>query len=182
MLRKSDTLFTYISNAVCAFLLLAMFATQFLPFWLCSDCKNHEEPKVVSVAEYTWFAKEHTPITKGMTEVYLDLYGHDLVDEKGKPFKFQANDTVIPCIIVFAAIIITVIMLFKNPGNPWLPIFPAAAGIGGTVGYLAIAALQEGQNWQLHLIVAIVLTVAACGVLLYRVYQYFRAEAQNKSK
>ena len=180
-MKKSQKLFTYISNAVCFLLLLAMLATQFMPFWLCEDCKNHEEAKMVSAAEYTWFAKKHSPITKGMTEVYLDAYGHDLVDEKGKPFKFQANDTVIPCVVIFAATILAIAMLIKKPDSPLFPIFPLAGGISGAFGYLAILALQQGQNWMLHFIVGIVLTLVAAGTLITHIIKYFRARALEKS-
>lgn len=181
-MKKSASLFSYISNAVCFLLLLVMLGTQFMPFWLCEDCKNHEEAKQISIAEYTGFPKKHSPITKGMTDVYLNIYGQDLVDEKGKPFKFQPNDTVIPCVILFAVAIISIIMLIKNPGNILLPIFPLAGGVGGVVGYLTIAALQAGPNWQLHLIVAIVLTVASGGTLLYYLIKHMRSAAKNKAK
>ena len=181
-MKKSASLFSYISNAVCFLLLLVMLGTQFMPFWLCEDCKNHEETKQVSIAEYTCFPKKHSPITKGMTEVYLNIYGQDLVDEKGKPFKFQPNDTVIPCVIIFAACILTVVMLIKKPRSPWVPVFPLAAGVGGVVGYLTTAALQAGQNWQLHLIVAIVLTVASGGTLLYYLIKHMQSAAKNKAE
>ena len=181
-LKKSASLFTYISNAVCFLLLLVMLGTQCLPFWRCDNCKNHEGPKDVSIAEYTLVPKDHTPITKGMTSVYLDIYGQDLVDEKGKPFKFQANDTVIPCIIVIVACIISVIRLIKKPGSRWFPIFPFAAGLGGVIGYLTIAALEVGLNWQLHLVAAIILTLASGGTLLYYIIQYAKAKADAKKK
>lgn len=181
-MKKSASLFSYISNAVCFLLLLVMLGTQFMPFWLCENCKNHEEAKQVSIAEYTCFPKKHSPITKGMTDVYLNIYGQDLVDEKGKPFKFQANDTVIPCVIIFAACILTVVMLIKKPSSPWVPVFPLAAGVGGIVGYLTTAALQVGPNWQLHLIAAIVLTVASGGTLLYYLIKHMRSAAKNKAE
>lgn len=180
-MKKPATLFSYISNAVCFLLLLVMLATQFMPFWLCEDCKNHEEAKQITIAEYTWFPKEHTPITKGMTDVYLNIYGDGLLDEKGKPFKFQANDTVIPCIIIFVACILSVIMLIKNPGNTRYPIFPLIAGVGGVVGYLTIAALQTGENWQIHLVAAIVLTVVSGAVVLCHLVKMLRKTAVRKA-
>lgn len=173
-MEKPTSLFSYVSNIVCFLLLLVMLGTQCLPFWRCEDCKNHEEAKDISIAEYTLVPKKHTSITKGMTDVYLNIYGQDLVDEKGKPFKFQANDTVIPCIIVMVACIISVIRLIKKPGSPWFPIFPFAAGLGGVIGYLTIAALEVGLNWHLHLVVAIVLTLVSGGVLLCHIIKYIK--------
>lgn len=167
-MKKSKFNFTVISNIVCFLLLLVMLATQFLPFYLCENCKTHkEESKVISMAEYTWFPKKHTNITKDMTDVYLDIYGKDYKDEDGKKFKFQANDAVVPCVVVFAACILTLVMSFKHLGNPLMAIFPFAAGLACSVGYLTIPSLQVGQNWQTHLIVAIVLAVAAGGSLVF---------------
>ena len=179
-MKKSTSLFSYISNAVCFLLLLVMLGTQCLPFWRCEDCKNHEEAKDVSIAEYTLVPKKHSPITKGMTDVYLNIYGENLLDEKGKPFKFQANDTVIPCIIIIVACAFSVAMLMKKPGSHWFPIFPFAAGLGGVIGYLTIAALEVGLNWQLHLIAAIVLTLASGGTLLYYITKHIKTKANAK--
>lgn len=181
-MRKRTSVHTYVSNILCFLLLLVMLGTQCLPFWRCENCKNHEEPKDVSIAEYTLVPKDHSPITKGMTDVYLSLYGEDLVDEKGKPFKFQANDTVIPCIIIIVTCIISIAMLIKRPGSAWLPLFPLAAGIGGVVGYLGIAALEVGLNWQLHLIAAIVLTLVSGVILLYRIIKPFKEKAKAKKQ
>ena len=175
-MKKPTPLFSYISNAVCFLLLLVMLGTQCLPFWRCEDCKNHEEAKDVSIAEYTLVPKDHSPITKGMTSVYLSIYGENLVDEKGKPFKFQANDTVIPCVIIIVAVIVSVFRLIRKPGSPWFPIFPFAAGLGGVIGYLTIAALEVGLNWQLHLIVAIVLTLVSGGTLLWYIIKLVKAK------
>ena len=179
-MKKSTSLFAYISNAVCFLLLLVMFATQCLPFWRCENCKKHEEARDISIVEYTLVPKNHSSITKGMTDVYLDIYGQDLVDEKGKPFKFQANDTVIPCLVVIIACIISVVRIIKKPGSKWFPIFPFAAGLGGVIGYLTIAALEVGLNWQLHLIAAIVLTLVSGGTLLYYIIKYLKAKSSAK--
>ena len=65
-MKTSKPIYAYISNAICLLLLLVLIGTQFMPFWLCEDCKTHpEEAKQVSLAEYTWFPKKHSPITKG---------------------------------------------------------------------------------------------------------------------
>lgn len=168
-MKKSRITFTHISNIVCFVLLLAMLATQFMPFWLCADnCKTHKgEEKMVSLAEYTWFPKKHSPITKEMTNVYLEIYGKDYKDENGKKFKFQPNDAVVPTIIVFAAVILSIVMLIKYAGKPLTAILPFAAGLAGTIGFLTIPALQVGQNWTLHLIVSIALAAAAGGSLVF---------------
>ena len=97
----------------------------------------------------------------------VTVYLHDMKDEDGKKFKFQANDAVVPCVVVFAACILTLVMSFKHLGNPLMAIFPFAAGLACSIGYLTIPALQVGQNWQTHLIVAIVLAVAAGGSLVF---------------
>lgn len=167
-MKKSKINFTLITNIVCFLLLLAMLATQFMPFWLCADnCKTHKgEEKMISLAEYTWLPKKHTPITKEMTNVYLEIYGKDYKDENGKKFKFQPNDAVVPTIILFAAVILSVVVLIKNAKHRLFNIFPFAAGLAGVIGNLTIPALQVGQAWMIHLILAIVVTACSGGLLL----------------
>ena len=87
-------------RTVCLVMLVILLVTQFLPFWNCSNCRTHkEEDKAISIVAYTWFPEEHSPITKGMTDVYKEAYGEDYKDENGKNFKFRANDIVNPLII-----------------------------------------------------------------------------------
>ena len=69
--------------------------------------------------------------------------------------------------IVFAAVILSIVMLIKYAGKPLTAILPFAAGLAGTIGFLTIPALQVGQNWTLHLIVSIALAAAAGGSLVF---------------
>ena len=146
---------TQLCNYVCAFMCLLVLITQFLPFWNCSNCKDHKDAdKVVSIAEYVWFPDHHKPITKGMTDVYLEEYGEDLTDERGKKFKFAIDDIVFPCIVIFAGSIVGLALSLAFSQRAISGVITAIVGVVGTYWYLTCPAMKVGANWQIHLVVA----------------------------
>ena len=158
-----------ICNIVAVVLLLLLLGTQLLPFWTCEDCKTHEEPKEVSVGEYVWVPEDHSPITKGMTSVYLEKYGKDYKDEFGKKFKFQPNDVVFPHVIILVASVLSVLLLIKVPVSAVASFLPLVAGVSGIWGYLSNLALHQGQNWQLHLVVSCIVAAAALASIVLQI-------------
>ena len=162
-----------ISNIICTLLILVLAAMQFLPFWSCTGCKNHEDG-MISISDYLWQTKNHTPVTNKMTEVYQNHYGGNLKDENGKKWKFEANDVVtIPLVAVITGIIAFVGLVLK----PKKILSTFAAFVGGAVGvfgYLTNLALQAGQNWVLHLVVAIAVTVVSSVFLAITTYKFVR--------
>jgi hypothetical protein len=168
---------TQLGNYICAVTLVLVLITQFLPFWLCTDCKDHKDAnKVVSIAEYTWFPDHHKPITKGMTNVYLDEYGQDLEDENGKKYKFAVDDIVTPLVIVFlgsiiGAVVCTVFSKYTAPA-----LIPLLVGGIGVYWYLTCPAMKVGANWPIHVVVAGLAALAALGVLVYGVLESVKSE------
>lgn len=158
-----------ICNIVAVALLLVLLGTQFLPFWVCEDCKTHEETKEVSVGEYVWIPQDHKPITKGMTNMYLEKYGKDYKDEFGKKFKFQPNDVLFPHVVILVASVLSVLLLFKVPASVVASFLPLVAGATGIWDYLSNLALQQGENWQLHLVVSVCVAVAAFASIVVQI-------------
>ena len=163
-MKKNNNL-VMISNIVCVVLVLLLVSTQFLPFWNCTGCKNHDDG-LISISEYLWNTDDHRPVTKNMTQVYKDYFGPNIKDEDGKAWKFEANDVVTFPLSVIIAAIIGIVALFLKP-NTMLP--TVASCFGGAVsvfGYLTNLALESGQNWMIHLVVAVLVTLVSGAFLL----------------
>lgn len=162
-----------ISNIISTVLILLLVATQFLPFWSCTGCKNHED-KMISISDYLWQTKKHTPVTNKMTEVYQNYFGGSLKDGDGKAWKFEANDVVtIPLIAVITGVIAIVGLILK-PKKILSTLAACIGGAVGVVGYLSNLALQAGQNWVLHLVVAIIVTAVSGVFLVVIAYKFVR--------
>lgn len=144
-----------ITNYICAVLMLAVLALQFLPFWNCTDCKTHiDEDRMVSIAEYVWLPEHHKPISKDMTDLYKSLYGENIVDEYGKPYKFDADVIATELVIAFFVGILypVVSLIFSRKALPLL--LPLLGGIATVLAFMWSPALQIGQNWIVNVIVA----------------------------
>ena len=149
-------------NCLCGFMCLLMLITQFMPFWTCSNCKDHKEAdKVVSIAEYTWLPDHHSPITKGMTAVYKEAYGADYTREDGKRFSFELNDIITPLVIILIGSVVGTVLGLAFSRKSIVSVITAIVGGVGTYWYFTCPAMHVGANWQIHLIVAeIALSVA----------------------
>lgn len=170
---KIKNKFLTISNIVCVLLLLALMATQFLPFWNCVGCKNHDDG-MISISEYLWHPKNHTPVTNSMTDVYKSYFGPDIKDENGKTWKFEANDVITtPILIVIALVLCVIFMITKF--NTILPTLAACVGgAAGMYGYLTNLALESGNNWVMHLVVAGIVTAVSAVFLIVATYKLIR--------
>lgn len=162
---------TRLENYVCAIMLVLVLATQFLPFWNCTvECKEHKDVgKTVSIAEYVWVPDHHKPITKGMTDVYLEAYGEDYVDENGKKFKFELNDIVAPLVVMFAGSIVGVVLCVMYSKRIFPALIPLIVGGIGVYWYLTCPAMQVGENWILHLIVSALTSVVALASIIVHI-------------
>ena len=153
---------TQLGNYVCAFMCLLVLICQFLPFWNCTNCKDHEDvDKAVSIAGYVWRPDHHKPITKGMTDVYLEAYGEDLKDENGKKFKFAVDDIVLPCVVIFIGSIVGFALSLAFSQRAIVGAIPLIVGSVGTYWYLTCPAMKVGANWQIHLVAAVLTAIAA---------------------
>ena len=171
---------THLMNYVCAILLVLLFATQFLPFWNCTaDCKDHKDiEKTVSIAEYVWLPDHHKPITKGMSDVYMEAHGEDFTREDGKKFKFELNDIAAPLVVMFAGSVVGAVLCVMY-SKRMLPAFiPLLVGGIGVYWYLTCPAMQIGQNWVLHLILAVLTLVAA----LMTIVLHIRVKALDRKQ
>ena len=177
------TKITSICNCVCALLLLAALIMQFLPFWTCSGCKTHKDVEQgVSIAEYLWLPKHHTPVTNELTEMYRDLYGPDYRDPAtGKKLTFTA-DFILPSILtVFLGSIVGIVFCVLKRKKFFVAVLPLIVGLAGLLGHLFYPALTIGQNTGLYVVVFIVVTVVAAASLIFGVVTTLREKAKNKA-
>lgn len=170
---KKNYKLTLISNIVCVVLLLVLFATQFLPFWSCTGCKNHEDG-MISISEYLWHTDDHTPVTKGMTQIYQNYFGEDIKDKDGKVWKFEANDVVTIPLVIVITVILSVVLIVLKPKTLLPTVVACIGGVAGVVGYMTNLALEFGQNWVLHLAAAGVVTVVSAVFLIIAAYKFVR--------
>lgn len=157
-------------NYICAVLMIVLLLTQFLPFWECVGCKNHEN-KLISISAYLWFTDDHKPVTENMTDVYLEYFGAGLKDENGKSYKFRANDVSETPVAIVIATVVCLFMCFWKPQKVYATVSALIGGAYGIYGYLTNLALQCGRNWMIHFFVAVVVSVVAAVAIGFSVYK-----------
>lgn len=165
-------------NFISVVLMIVLLVTQFLPFYTCENCKNSENG-TESISGYVWFPDKHRPITNELNKVYKEVLGDDYVRENGKKFKFNANDMALYPVVVFVACVLGIVMCLLKAHKFWVSVLPLVGGGMGAYGYLTSPALQVGRNWQLHLVVALVVAVWA---LIPLVLQAMKIAKEHKEK
>lgn len=145
------------SNIVCLVLLAVILVLQFTPFWSVDG-------QGISIGTYIWFPTEHTEVT---------TYMQSNVSESFNVLSLVGSHCLILVGAVFAAF-----FFLKNTESINCTIFSVIAGIGGLWGYGTKAAYQLGNNWTLHLLICILLTVAAAVGLVVHI----RKVTQDKKK
>ena len=170
-----------IINYICVLIMIAVLVMQFMPFWTCPGCRNHTEPQQVSIVDYTWFPEHHKTITREMTDVYLEEYGEDYLDEKGKAYKFTVDDIVTGCVVVLISGAVGVFLcaiLSKKAFVTWIPLL---CGVTGVVDYLTMPAMKIGINNTAHLVVLAVLAVTALVGVVLGFVDWFKTKSHNYS-
>ena len=162
-MKKSSVSYSQIFMYICVVLTLVLLATQFLPFWECSNC----EDSTASISDYVWFPEHHKDITN---TIMKDLYGK----------KFAVADVVLTPVIIVATFILSLLLCIKNAHKPLYAIIPAIGGGASVVGYLTSPGLQAGSNWVIHMAVAAVLFVCALVVLSGPIVKLAKKKAAEK--
>ena len=172
---------TMICNLVCAVLLLATIVMMCQPFWTCSGCKTHKEvEKDVSVAEYMWIPKHHTPIAEDMTDYYKEIYGKNYRDAEGRKFKFKANEILPTMLTAFLGSIVGILGGIFLRKKFYVAVAPLVVGVAGIIGFTTCPALMIGKSTQAQLILAIV--VAAAGLISLVIGGVLELKSKMKTK
>lgn len=123
--------------------------------------KDTSKDWTVSIQAYVWLPTFET--CKGVTEYFSSIYNTD-------DYEFMLNDIKdMPVLVFFFALIGAFLGVYKS-GNPLSSIFALCTGISAVYSYLTQPIFQLGMMWQVHLVIAILITLIA----LPPTYEYIR--------
>lgn len=116
------------------------------------DIRDTTKEWSVSIQHYTWLPTFES--TKGITEYFGNSFNTG-------DYEFMVKDMATMPVIVFFFALIGAYFGFFQSAKPLGSIFGLVAGILATVTYLTAPIFQMGAGWQIHLGVAIAITVVA---------------------
>lgn len=116
------------------------------------DIRDTSEAWSVSIQHYTWLPTFES--TKGITEYFSSIFNTS-------DYEFMVKDMATMPVIVFFFVLIGAYFGFIQSSKPLGSIFGLVVGVLSTVTYLTTPIFQMGAGWQIHLGVAIAITVVA---------------------
>ena len=180
--KKSGNILVTITNIVCVVLMVAFFASLFLPFWTYTGQNKEDvtaallgkmdesairmETYEISIAEYIWNTEDHEELFGGNWKKMKDFDGN----------KIAQNDIVSMPFITTLLIAFGVIFCLWKCKSAWTCLFPLSAGIVAVLGYLTKPILQTGDSWVIQLVAAIAMTVGGLVLLAQwavTIYKWF---------
>ena len=156
-------------NIICAVLTLVLIVLMFMPFWVIP-----EQEIDASISGYLWFPTDH----EALEDAIKDWNGIS----KKTDYNELKNDIVLGLFFSFVLGAVGVVVggVIKRKSIV-APLFGAVAGVWMTVLYLTQVAFTYGQNYGLHVAVAIVTAVVSVGTLaLYAAQKIYKTREKNK--
>lgn len=142
-----------IIGIVCLVLMVALFVTQFLPYWTIGEDTS------LSIFDYTWFNYQK-PYKTFIKEIKTQLVDSGLMDAQAEALKkLSINDFVYPSAILALVSLFGFVFCPFKLGKPLGIGFNLAVGAVGAYMYLCHPIYQLGQNWIVGLIISLVLAV-----------------------
>lgn len=123
--------------------------------------KDTSKDWTISIQQYTWLPTFEC--SKGVTEYFSSIYNTD-------DYTFMVNDIKDMPVLVFFFSLIGAYFGFAKSKNPLSSIFALCTSIGAIAGYLSTPIFQTGMLWQVHLVIAVLIGLAA----LLPTYEYIR--------
>lgn len=114
--------------------------------------KDTTKDWTVSIQQYTWLSKFEC--SKGVTEFFSSIFNTD-------DYTFMLNDIKDMPVLVFFFSLIGAYFGFAASKNPLSSIFALCTSISAVVSYLTQPIFQMGMLWQVHLVIAILIGLAA---------------------
>lgn len=137
-MKKTNTART-ICYIICALLMVALAAYQFMPFWTVGEDST-------SLQGYTWFPDNHKAISKFFrSEINPD---------------YKVNDVILLPIVSLVVGALGAILCLIYPKKLWIIVFPILDSVMGIVSYLTNPYIQMGEGWQIGLALSIAIGVA----------------------
>lgn len=123
-----------LTRLVCAMLLLAVFAMQFLPFWHYGEQNEISR----SINGYIWFPTDHNDLTSHLQTVVRADYKIEQI-------------LVVPIASMILSAVGCVLCFFKRD-QFYTMLFPFFCGLIGLFGYLREPVFRLGNGWQIHML------------------------------
>lgn len=153
-MKKTNTART-ICYIICAALMIALAAYQFMPFWTVGEDST-------SLQGYTWFPDNHKTISKHFrTEINPD---------------FKVNDVILMPLIHLVVGILGAVLCVIMPKKLWIIVFPILDSVAGILGCLTNPYIQMGNGWQIILVLSIavgVTMIIPTIQCIIRIYKWF---------
>ena len=115
----------------------------------------------VSIQQYIWLPGFES--CKGVTEYFSSVYNTE-------DYSFMLNDVKDMPVLVFFFSLLGAFFGLAKSDKPLSSIFALCTGISAVVGYLTQPIFQSGMLWQVHLALAILITLFS----LVPTYEYIR--------
>lgn len=147
--------FTQIVGIICILLMIALFTTQFMPYWTITV---KDEPTDLSVAQYTWFPEEKAYRNVFLKDIKTQLVDAELMIEKDAK-ALKINHFVYPAAILMIFAAFGFIFCPFKLGEPLGIFFTLASGISGLWMYFGHPIYKLGPTWMLGMILSCALTV-----------------------
>lgn len=129
-----------VCNLICAILMGVMLILQFVPFWESTDGS-------VSINSMVWLSYAHGDLERSLAAAVGE--------------SFSLNKLVVAPIFQTVTALVGIFVCLRWNDNAFSSLLPAACGILGLWGYLAVPGMQMGNMWILHLIVSAAMLVVA---------------------
>lgn len=156
-------------NILCAVLTLVLIVLMFIPFWVIA-----EQEIDASIADYLWFPTDQEALESMMKEWTGITKKSDFIAVK--------NDIVLGLFFSFVLGAVGVVVggVVKRR-SVVAPLMGAVAGVAMTITYLTQVVFTYGQNYGLHLAVAVVTAVVCLFTLaLYVAQKVYQTREKNK--
>ncbi len=144
--------------------MLASLVMQFQPFW-------STEGDEASLAGYIWMPKEHKTLTKYFKNLYKNEF--NLI--------FNMNNIFPVPLMVFVCCIFGAAISLWKPGKWFSFLIPVLGGFYGTQGFLSQRIFQLGQNWQLHLVLCMIMLLLGVAGLVFSVLSKVKSRQKART-
>lgn len=115
-----------------------------------SKLKDTTKEWTVSIQQYLWLPTFES--CKGVTEYFQSVYNTS-------DYTFMLNDIKNMPVAVFFFALLGAYFSFTKPSKPLVSIFAIFTGIVAIKAYLTMPIFQTGMLWQLHLVLAVLITL-----------------------
>lgn len=157
---------TRITNIVCIVLLVALFASFFLPSWDYTATVKKEGSRETeevaanaSVMEFTWLAYQNKDLSKQF-----------------KKDGYEVNEIVLMPFVLTLCTIVCFIFGLINMNGSWQSVFALAGSGMGVYALLTNTVLQQGPYWMVNLILACAALAASLvlfGIFVKKIIDWF---------